>query len=186
MVTLIGGGCPSGTPQTTNDSNTITVSTTQAELIYEKRAASAARYMADKNFVAFIKSVQPSMCKGKTPNVSYIIEADLTGDGKNELVVDATSCLAPSSGSDMNLVAQVDASGNYSALKINGQTLVGYYTGLEVQNRLLVQESAVHNPGDAACCPSGGVDVTYLKWNGAEFVTEKTTHTASWLNPSQL
>lgn len=190
---LAGGGCANAPQQVVSSSSTIPLaqvtssSLTEEQLtaIYDQRIANAARYMKDKNFVAFIRSVQPSGCKGKTPTVSYIAEADLTGDGQKELIVDATSCHTPSSGSDMNLVARMDKNGKYTALKIDGQTLVAYYSGLEVENSILVKESAVFNPGDAGCCPSGGVDLTYFKWNGSEFVTERTAHASDWLSPQE-
>lgn len=183
-IILAGGGCPNKVTPSATVVPTADRTVSLSEM-YEKRATNATRYMKDKNFVAFIRGVQPSDCKGKTPTVSYIAEADLTGDGQKELIVDATSCHTPSSGSDMDLVAQVDKNGKYTALKIDGQTLVAYYSGLEVENGILVKESAVFNPDDAGCCPSGGVDSTYFKWNGSEFVTERTAHTSSWLDPQK-
>ncbi len=193
VLVLVGSGCSDRSLQSKSDSNVVSKkeatfpSTTddQQKIIFDKRAANAVRYMGDKNFVAFIKKIQPSDCRGTTPNVSSIIESDLTGDDKKELVVDATSCHAYSSGSDMNFVVQVDANSKYSVLKIDDQTFVGYYTGLEVSNNTLVQQTAIHNPGDAGAGPTGGIDLVYFKWNGSEFVTDKTDHTSTWLSPQE-
>lgn len=142
----------------------------------------AERYINDESFVSFLRSIQSSECiNDRDPNISSVTEADLTGDGENELVVNATSCMAYSSGSDMNFVAGVSTDGEYSLLKIDagqdgGPYFIGYYSGLGVEDNVLVYSRMIHNPGDAGCCPTGGTDKKYLEWNGAEFVVTRMEH----------
>ncbi len=117
------------------------------------------------------------------------IYADITGDGNEEAVITAWSCLSGTGGADVHVVYSLDNQGNPIRLPVE-ESLVfegkDYSVGIAghvkygVEYGSLVMRMPVYRDGDANCCPSGGDRAFTFEWDGKSFVVSKVadTHTS--------
>ncbi len=104
--------------------------------------------------------------------VHVLFCADVTRDAK----VDAVAYLSlPPSASDRGLTAWILVS------NVHGGAEVVYAHGdteanLGLWGRDVIEMTNVYLPGDAMCCPSGGVDFVRYEWNGSSLTPTRSWH----------
>ena len=120
-----------------------------------------------------------SDCGGRLPLVSRIEVAygDLDGDGKEEAVVSAFSCLSGTGGHDIFRVFRLDARGRVSSMPVHEKAALfrgksSHFAGhkqLSLKGGKLVESFPLYREGDANCCPTGGGREIHFRWSGSAF-----------------
>jgi hypothetical protein len=105
--------------------------------------------------------------------IDYVNYVDIDGDGKEEAIVRASSCLAGTSGADINSVYRLLPDGSISEIKINRNNYSDSWKdyGLTIKSGKLTETLPIYASDDANCCPSKGTrDIVYKYVNGEFFV----------------
>ena len=120
-----------------------------------------------------------SDCGGRLPLVSRIEVAygDLVGDGKEEAVVSALSCLSGTAGRDIFGVFRLDARGRISSMPVHEKTALfrkksSYFDGhkqLNLEGGKLVESFPLYREGDPNGSPTGGGREIRFRWSGSAF-----------------
>ena len=120
-----------------------------------------------------------SDCGGRLPLVSRIEVAygDLDGDGKEEAVVSAFTCLSGTGGRDIFGVFRLDARGRVSSMPVHEKTALfrkksSYFAGhkqLNLKEGKLVESFPLYRDGDPNCCATGGGREIHFRWSGSAF-----------------
>ncbi len=120
-----------------------------------------------------------SDCGGRLPLVSRIEVAygDLDGDGKEEAVVSAFSCLSGTGGRDIFGVFRLDGRGTVSSMPVHEKTALvrgksSHFAGhkqLNLTGGKLVESFPLYREGDPNCCPTGGGREIHFRWSGSAF-----------------
>lgn len=147
----------------------------------------------DVNFEAFLNDAAHTVTldykdcgpDAKPVTIDGVGYADLNGDGKEEAIVQASSCFRGTAGSDINSIYTLSPSGEVTELNVNDNG--GVYKGKKlyenswkdygytVENNKLVNTRPIYKDSDPNCCPSGGSREIVYDWNGKEFVISKVT-----------
>lgn len=106
---------------------------------------------------------------------------DFDGDGFDEAVVLAHSCLAGTGGTDLSAVFTRSASGEVAELEVREipSTEPQLHEGLrgkmdlKIEDGILVEEFPVYRDDDSNCCPAGGVRRFFYRFDGKSFVLDK-------------
>jgi hypothetical protein len=120
-----------------------------------------------------------------TPHIAQTEFGDLDGDGIEEAVVTAYSCLAGTGGVDLMAVFKLSG-GTLKRFPIDFDlekplppfegrdvsTGLRGHLGVKIRSGQLLLELPIYNPGDANCCPSGGLRQFILRWDGTKLALE--------------
>lgn len=120
-------------------------------------------------------------CREYTKEVVYINSIDyfdLDGDGREEVIVTASSCYTGTAGPDIHAVYRLDKSGQPVELKVNDNK--GIYEGKQIYDGLVGNRnysfSATGGYLIAKYSDCSGQDnplTVYFKWNGREFMLSR-------------
>ena len=121
----------------------------------------------------------------QTPHIAHTDFGDLDGDGLEEAVVTAYSCLAGTGGVDLLAVFKLSGGtlkrvhmdfdlkkplppfkGHDVATGLRG------HLGVKIRSGHLVLELSIYNPPDPNCCPSAGIRQFILRWDGTKLALE--------------
>lgn len=123
--------------------------------------------------------------------IGKIYYHDFDGDGFDEAVVFAYSCLAGTGGTDLPGVFTRSAAGEVVELDVGeipsvGQKLREGLRGkvdLKVEEGMLVKESPLYRDEGPNCCPTGGVRRFAYRWDGKAFALDKFEDLPAEPNP---
>lgn len=138
-------------------------------------AALRAKFLRERSEYETVDEACPG---AKTLEVGKIVHHDLNGDGFDEVVVVAHSCLAGTGGADLLAVFSRKSSGEVVELSVERPSDPRELEGLrgkadiDVRRGRLVMEYPIYRDGDSNCCPTGGMREFRYRWDGKMFRAE--------------
>jgi hypothetical protein len=117
-------------------------------------------------------------CVSPTHRAVYLYNAeyyDFDKDGKNEILVYASSCLTGTAGPDITKVYSIDTNGDLHEIKKTHAQYKDSWKnfGITVENGKLVETLPIYKEGDANCCNTGGTRKIIYTFEKAGFRVEK-------------